>query len=115
MQKVEEVSLAEDNQAVTSFTKNGQRHLVVGEAVLMSVGRIPNLHSIDLKAINVELNEKGNGIRVDSHMITSNPSVYAIGDVTNMIQLAHVASHQGIVAAENCMGKSCVMDYGCNS
>lgn len=110
--KVEEVSLAEDNQAVTSFTKNGQRHLVVGEAVLMSVGRIPNLHSIDLKAINVELNEKGNGIRVDSHMITSNPSVYAIGDVTNMIQLAHVASHQGIVAAENCMGKSCVMDYG---
>ncbi|QIB69834.1 dihydrolipoyl dehydrogenase [Aminipila butyrica] len=109
--KVEEISLAEDKQAVTAFTRKGKSHLVVGDTVLMSVGRTPNLSAVNLQELRVELNEKKNGIQVDHHMVTSNPSVYAIGDVTNIIQLAHVASHQGIVAAEHCMGQSSTMDY----
>ena len=44
-------------------------------------------------------------------MKTTSDSIYAIGDITNKIQLAHVASHQGIVAANNIMGKTSSMDY----
>lgn len=109
--KVEEIFMAEDNQAITTFYQKEQKHFSIGEAILMSVGRRPNLKSVDLAALNVKLNAKENGIEVNDHMTTSNPSVYAIGDVTNKIQLAHVASHQGIVAAENCFGKSSRMDY----
>lgn len=108
--KVEEISLAEDGQAITAFSRD-EKHYVVGETVLMAVGRKPNLSSVDLAELGVALNAKQNGIEVDDHMATSSKSVYAIGDVTNKIQLAHVASHQGIIAAENCMGKVSVMDY----
>lgn len=108
--KVEEISLAEDGQAITVFSK-GEKHFVVGEKVLMAVGRKPNLSAINLDELRVNLNEKKNGIDVNEHMATSNGSIYAIGDITNKMQLAHVASHQGIVAAENCMGKESVMDY----
>ncbi|MBR0599908.1 dihydrolipoyl dehydrogenase [Sinanaerobacter chloroacetimidivorans] len=109
--KVEEIDMEEGGQAITAFTQEGERHYVVGEAVLMSVGRKPNLSSIDLAELGVDLNAKQNGIDVDEHMATSNPAIYAIGDITNKIQLAHVASHQGIIAAENCMGRKSVMDY----
>lgn len=109
--RVEEISLAENRQAITVFSQEGEKHFVIGELVLMSVGRKPNLSAIDLAELGVELNERQNGIQVDEHMTTSNPAVFAIGDITGKIQLAHVASHQGIVAAENCMGKDSVMDY----
>lgn len=109
--KVEEITLSEDCQAITVFSKEHEKHFVIGESVLMSVGRNPNLSAIDLAELGVVLNEKQNGIQVDEHMITSNPAVFAIGDITGKIQLAHVASHQGIVAAENCMGQDSVMDY----
>lgn len=109
--KVEEISMAEDNQLITTFSKDGKQHFVIGDAVLMSVGRKPNLTAIDLNELGVDLNTKQNGIEVDEHMLTSNAAVYAIGDITNKMQLAHVASHQGIVAAENCMGKTSTMEY----
>ncbi len=108
--KVEEIAMTEDGQAITTFTRD-EKHFVIGETVLMSVGRKPNLSSVDLTALGVDLNGKQNGIEVDEHMATSNEAIYAIGDITSKIQLAHVASHQGIVAAENCMGKTSVMDY----
>lgn len=109
--KVEEIFMSEDDQTVIAFSKNDKKHFVISDTVLMSVGRKPNISSIDLDELDVELNEKKNGIEVNSSMVTTNPSIYAIGDITNKIQLAHVASHQGIVAAENCMGKTSVMDY----
>jgi dihydrolipoamide dehydrogenase len=109
--RVEEIFLAENGQAVTTFCKDEQKHFAIGELVLMAVGRKPNLTAIDLEELDVELNEKQNGIRVDEHMATSNLKVFAIGDVTNKIQLAHVASHQGVVAAENCLGRASVMEY----
>ncbi|WP_027399403.1 dihydrolipoyl dehydrogenase [Anaerovorax odorimutans] len=109
--KVEEISLAEDGRLITTFSQKDKKRFIIGEKILMSVGRKPNLTSVDLQNLNIGLNSKGNGIEVDQYMRTSNPCVYAIGDVTNIIQLAHVASHQGIVAAENCMGKPSFMHY----
>ena len=51
------------------------------------------------------------GIRVDQTMKTNVPNIYAIGDVTGINMLAHVASEQGMVAAENIMGKESKMLY----
>ncbi|MBS7526909.1 dihydrolipoyl dehydrogenase [Fusibacter paucivorans] len=108
---VEAIDGEEGGKAVVTFKKDDQKHFVVSDKVLMAVGRRPNLNAIDLSVLNVSLNQRGNGVLVDEHMATSNPNVYAIGDVANIIQLAHVASHQGIVAAENCMGKDSKMSY----
>lgn len=109
--KVEKISMTVNEQGIIEFDVNGNRGYAVSDLVLMAVGRRPNLEAIDLEEIGVKLNERKNGIEVDSTMRTSQKNIYAIGDITNKIQLAHVASHQGIVAAENCMGITTTMDY----
>lgn len=83
------------------YTENGNQESVECDAVLVAVGRVPNVNGVD--ALNLEMN--GRGIKVDSHMRTSIENIYAIGDVTASIQLAHVASYQGIVAAHNIAGE----------
>jgi dihydrolipoamide dehydrogenase len=83
------------------YTENGNQESVECDAVLVAVGRVPNVNGVD--ALKLEMN--GRGIKVDSHMRTSIENIYAIGDVTASIQLAHVASYQGIVAAHNIVGE----------
>lgn len=68
--------------------------------VLVSVGRTANING--LEALDIVMHSSG--IQVDSTMKTSIDHIYAIGDVTGTIQLAHFASNQGIVAANNIMG-----------
>lgn len=86
----------------------GQKELLA-DKVLVSTGRKPNLRGLDIDRIGLET-ERG-AIVADSRMQTSVPDVYAIGDVTGGIMLAHVASMQGIVAAENCAGQAAEMNY----
>ncbi len=74
---------------------------------LVATGRIPN--SEILKDI-VELDEKGN-IKTDKTMKTSNPHIYAAGDVTGGIQLTPVARREGIIAARNIMGEYSEINY----
>lgn len=97
--KIVEVKAGDDTRYVTS------------ERVVMAVGRKANTEALDLNKLNVRLNDKNNGIAVDEYMRTSNPHIYAIGDVTNIVQLAHVASHQGIVAADHIAGIERPMCY----
>jgi dihydrolipoamide dehydrogenase len=100
-----------DGSKIVEIREGDATKYIVSEKVAMAVGREANLKSLDLEKLNVELNEKHNGIMVDAHMKTSNPNIYAIGDITNKIQLAHVASHQGIVAADNINGIEAEMYY----
>jgi dihydrolipoamide dehydrogenase len=79
------------------------------DKVLVSVGRRANVEDLGLDAVGVQTSRTG--IDVDERMETSVPSVYAIGDVTGRWWLAHVASKQGAVAAENACGHSAKMDY----
>lgn len=73
------------------------------EKVLLAVGRKACFGGLDLTAIDVA--HDADGIRVNSKMETSVPGIYAAGDVTAPgYFLAHVAYHQGLVAAENCAG-----------
>ncbi|WP_197051371.1 dihydrolipoyl dehydrogenase [Caloranaerobacter azorensis] len=111
--KVEEIIKSEDGQCIVSFIKDNEKKYVTAEKVLMAVGRVPNFDGLDIEKLGIELNDNGRGIKVNDKMETNIPGIYAIGDVTNKIQLAHVASHQGIIAVKNIMGETCEMDYEC--
>lgn len=109
--KASAIKSALDGTKIVEINENNESKYLISEKVAMAVGRKANLESLDLTKLRVELNERCNGIMVDSHMRTSNPNVYAIGDITNKIQLAHIASHQGIVAADNINGIENEMCY----
>ncbi len=88
---------------------------VSGDKILVSVGRRANLSGYGLENLGVEmlLNRGGKpcGIKVDSHMRTNIPNVYAAGDVTGFSMLAHTASREGEVAVNNILGKQDHMRY----
>ncbi|MCM0647510.1 dihydrolipoyl dehydrogenase [Clostridium swellfunianum] len=109
--KAVSIKTALDGTKIVEVSENNEAKYLISEKVAMAVGRKANLEALDLAKLNVELNEKCNGIKVDGYMRTSNPNVYAIGDITNIIQLAHVASHQGIVAADHINGVENEMHY----
>lgn len=70
------------------------------EVILLGVGRKANTDGMNLEAIGVKLHKRGVEV-VDDSLQTHCPNVWAIGDVTGRIQLAHVASHEGTVVASN--------------
>jgi dihydrolipoamide dehydrogenase len=109
--KVEEICEAENNECIVHFIQEGKDKYITANKVLLSVGRIPYIDGLGLEKAGVELNNNKRGIKVNSKMQTNISNIYAIGDVTNIILLAHAASHQGVVAANNIMGKPCEMDY----
>lgn len=83
---------------------------ISSEKILVAVGRVPNVSGLGLENANIQFDVR-KGISVNEKMETSNPNIYAIGDVTGKILLAHVASHQGMAAAENAAGGNCEMHY----
>lgn len=82
------------------------------DKMLVCIGRQPNSFGIGLENLGVRTDEKG-WIGADELMQTNADNVYAIGDILgpSRIMLAHVASAEGIVAAENAMGLNRKMDY----
>lgn len=109
--EVKEIIDTNDDKYIVQFTTQGEIKDLSVDKVLMAVGRKPFLKGLQLEKAGVETNEKGHGIKVNTRMQTTTDNIYAIGDVTNMIQLAHVASHQGIVAVENILNNDVEMDY----
>ncbi len=80
------------------------------DCALISVGRKYNSDHVGLDKAGVIV-EKDGSIPVNSHMQTNVPHIFAIGDVTGKWILAHVASHQGLIAADNASGKPSEMHY----
>lgn len=81
------------------------------DAVLVAAGRVPNSKGIGLEEVGVELDKDG-AIKVDETSQSSVPSIYAVGDVTNRIQLTPVAIREGQAFADSVFGgKPTVVDY----
>ena len=97
--KVETVVDNGDSVTVTYTGKDGQPGQIVGSKVLMSIGFAPQVTGFGLENTGVSLTERG-AIAIDDYMRTNVPHIFAIGDVTAKLQLAHVAEAQGVVAAE---------------
>ena len=107
------------NAKIEKIEKNSEGNLtaklsdgkeIKTEKVLVSIGRALNTENIGIEELGIKKGKKGE-IEVNSRMETNVSGIYAIGDVVGGIMLAHVASTEGIVAAENIMGQSREMDY----
>lgn len=83
---------------------------VACDMALVSIGRKIISSSLGLDKAGVAVSDKG-AILVNDKMETNVPGIYAIGDVTGKYMLAHVASHQGIIAASNAVGQPAKMHY----
>jgi len=90
----------------------GQEEKVLeAEQALLAIGFRPNTAGLELEEVGVKLDDRG-FIAIDDRMATNVPGIYAIGDVTGRLLLAHVASAQGIVCAENIAGVETIkLDY----
>ncbi|SHK03066.1 dihydrolipoyl dehydrogenase [Desulforamulus aeronauticus] len=106
--KVAGITRLEEELVVTVETPKGLQECNV-DKVLVAVGRRPNVENLGLEEIGVQI-EKAR-IVVNSCMETTVPNIYAVGDATGGILLAHVASTEGVVAAVNAMGGHKKMDY----
>jgi dihydrolipoamide dehydrogenase len=108
--RVQSIETATDRVHVTVGTDDETEDVLEAERALIAIGVRPNSENIGLEDVGVET-ERGN-IVVDDHMRTSVPDVYAIGDVTGKMALAHVASAQGIISAETIAGVEVrLLDY----
>jgi len=86
---------------------------IEADAVLFATGRIPNVEGLGCAAAGVEVGEKGE-IKVDADSRTNVPSIYAVGDVTNRVQLTPVAIREGHAFADTVFGnKPTRVDYNC--
>jgi dihydrolipoamide dehydrogenase len=103
--RVEEIHPKGDGLAVR-VADSGEE--VEAEKVLVATGRVPYTEGLELQTLGVK-QERG-AIVVDGRMATNVPGIFAIGDVTGGIMLAHLASRQGEVAVENILGHPVAMD-----
>ena len=86
---------------------------IEADQLLVAVGRKPNTENLGLEAVGVEVGEKGQ-VKVDDDNRTSVPSIFAVGDVTDRIQLTPVAIREGQAFADTFFGnKPHRMDYSC--
>lgn len=106
--KVNEFSQQGDLVSVSIENNKGQQELLA-EKVLVCTGRVPVVEGLGLNDVGITYDNKG--IKIDARMQTNIENIYAIGDVTGSIMLAHAASAAGMVAAENACGDNSFMDY----
>jgi len=100
----EVIDLKEKNNMVSvTFNNNNKLFQDSFDMVLTSIGRTPNIKYLDLDKAGIRTNTKG-FIPVNEKRRTIIPNIYAIGDITGNPMLAHKATHEGKVAAENISG-----------
>ena len=99
-----------DGDLVVRYTCKDQPGEARGEAVLCAIGRRPNTAGLFGEGFSLEM-ERGR-IVVDEAFRTSVPGVYAIGDVSSRIQLAHAATAQGIACVDRLAGREPLVDVG---
>jgi dihydrolipoamide dehydrogenase len=83
---------------------------LAADRVLVGIGRRPNTEGLGLEQAGVKFDRRG--IPTDARLATNVAGIFAVGDVTGKYLLAHVATAQGIVAAENACGMSSEIEYG---
>jgi dihydrolipoamide dehydrogenase len=100
-----------DKNVTVKYSVNGEAKEVTADYLLVTVGRRPNTDGdLGLELANVELDDRGL-VKVDHQGRTSNPQIFAIGDIVPGLALAHKASYEGKVAAEAISGLPSVVDY----
>ncbi len=99
-----------DTVKVTAKDKKGEEVVVEGDYVLVSVGRKPYTDGLSLEKAGVDLDERGR-VKTNEHLQTNVSNIYAIGDVVAGAMLAHKASEEGVLVAEQLAGQKPHINY----
>ena len=110
--KVESIDDSGDKVKVTvSPAKGGESTVLEADKVMQAIGFAPRTEGYGLEKTGVKLSDRG-AIEIDDYMRTNVPHIYAIGDCTGKLLLAHTAEAQGVVAAETIAGAETMpIDY----
>lgn len=101
--KVDKIEDTGKGARVTVTTPDGKQQTLEADRVLQAIGFKPRTEGYGLEKTGVKLTERG-AVAINEKMQTNVPHIYAIGDVTAKVMLAHVAEAMGIIAAENIAG-----------
>jgi dihydrolipoamide dehydrogenase len=101
--RVDKIEDTGNNVRVTVTTSDGKQQTLEADKVLQAIGFMPRTEGFGLEKTGVKLTDRG-AIEINGKMQTSVPQIYAIGDVTAKLMLAHVAEAMGVIAAENIAG-----------
>lgn len=99
-----------DSVVVTAKNKKNEEITIEGDYVLVAVGRKPYTDGLGLENAGVELDERGK-VKVNEHLQTNVQNIYAIGDVIKGAMLAHKASEEGVLVAEQLAGQKPHINY----
>ncbi len=99
-----------DSVRVTATDKKGEKVIFEGDYCLVSVGRRPYTDGLSLENAGVELDERGK-VKVNDHLQTNIPNIYAIGDVVKGVMLAHKAEEEGVFVVESLAGQKPHINY----
>ncbi len=103
--------VAKDGKVIVTVSSEDSSKDLEAEQALVAIGFTPNSRNLGLEELGVKISERGM-IEIDERMSTNVPGIWAIGDVTGKLMLAHVGSAQGIICAENIAGvESITLDY----
>ena len=96
---------------IVTFALDGTEHTIAADQVIVATGRRPNTAGLGLDRAGVTVTA-GGAVRVDDQLRTSNPRVFAAGDVTGHAQLVYVAAYEGALAARNAiLGRAETADF----
>ena len=99
--RIEEVARQGDETTIR-FTRDDAPGEVVADALLVAAGRTPNVSGLGLEAAGVDFDPK-QGVEVDDRLRTSNPKIFAAGDVASKYQFTHVADALARIAIQNAL------------
>lgn len=89
-----------DGRKAIVYAQDGEERHAAAAEIFYALGRVPNVAGLDLERAGVRYHPIG-GIETDASMRTSNPDIFAVGDVTGCYPLVHVAIYEGEIAAHN--------------
>ncbi len=103
-------AVVQPDEVILTIDQEGKLQNRTAEVVLVSIGRRPHTAGLRLELAGIQKDQRG-FIMVDEHFRTSQPHIFAIGDVIEGIMLAHRASAEGIAVVESLKGEHPVVDY----
>lgn len=103
-------AIEKENYVLVEFEVKGETKSVEADFVMVTVGRRPNTDNLGLEKAGVQVNDRGL-VNVDDQYRTTQPHIFAIGDIVPGLALAHKASYEAKVVAEVIAGKNVVKDY----
>ncbi|MGB7344338.1 MAG: FAD-dependent oxidoreductase, partial [Pirellulaceae bacterium] len=95
------VARTEDNRIRVSVNRGGDPYDIAVDQLLVAVGRAPNVDGLNLDAVNVQFDDKG--VSVNDHMQTTNPKIYAAGDICSPYKFTHAADFQARIVIQNAL------------